>query len=164
MLCLTVFVCLYSIKYFLKILNGDSRNTEFHVGLKEWAKLLFMIKVHLKCLDFMGHWVYLLPGLREIPHVLLLIELKCQYTSSPILESALWLGCSNAKTNYLCLHLAVNTVPKKERRAGCSKARTLLALCGESTGDPSNLSCMGPKEKLIWESAVLTLGSVQLPL
>ena len=101
---------------------------------------------------------------REIPHVFLLIELKCQDTSSPILESALWLDCSKAKTNYLCLHLAVNTVLNMEHEAGCSMARTALAACGESAGDPSNVSCMGPKEKLIWGSAVLTLGSVQLPL
>lgn len=31
--------------------------------------------------------------------------------------------------------------------AGCSMART--ALCGETAGDPSNASSMGPKEKLL---------------
>lgn len=99
---------------------------------------------------------------RKIPHVLLLIELKCQYTSSPMLESALWLDCSNAKTNSLCLHLAVNTALNVERGAGCSMAGTALAACGESAGDLSNVSCSGLKEKLIWGSAVLTLGSDQL--
>lgn len=163
MLCLTIFVYLYSRKYFLKILNGDSWNSEFNAELKELTNLLFVIKMYLKCLDFMEHWTYFFTGIkREISHVLLLIELKCQYTSSPTLEFALWLDCSNA--NYLCLHLAVNTVLHAEHGAECSMARMTLTVCGESAEHPSNVTYMDPKEKIIWGSAILTLGSVQLSL
>lgn len=54
--------------------------------------------MHFKCLDFMGLILFTRIK-REIPHILFLIELKCQYPSSPLLESALWLNCSTAKAS-----------------------------------------------------------------
>lgn len=71
----------------------------------------------------------------EIPHVLLLAELRCHYTSSPVLKSALWLNYSDTKTNNFCLRVAVDAILDTKHGAGFSMARAALAVCGNRTGE-----------------------------